>query len=263
MAKHEKEHDLEALHKEGACLTRHKERSKSLCSHQDQARIQGETDDKAVYKYPAYKSLIDKGTKTWATRQRLTGSGNLFPEGYGERRKIPKPGEWDPGPGDHGNFEHFLRPWWHNAHHIVPNGSLNTAIVDAAKSDARLDNLIRAGLLAAEYNLNDKVNMINLPMESVIGKTYGLPRHLRGDEVPDDVKAEFFSHTDYNKCIEGRLKSIMNDYKAALADALKDHPPSPQKLSKDKLVKLSEDTRKMIFTAGTYNGGMAISDIVF
>lgn len=258
--KHEKEYDLDALHKEGACLARHQARTEgNKCSHQDQARLRCEGADRAVYAYPAYKSLCKEG-KRWNTRQRISGSGNPFPEGYYKSRKCPKEGEWDPGKGQ--NFHHFLCPYWHNSHHIVPNGSLKTAIADAATSDARLDNLIRAGLLAAEYNLNDQNNMINLPMESVIGDCLRLPRHLLGDEVPAGQE-EFFSHVDYNRRVEARLNPIMDEYKAALVDALKDHPESPKTLSKMSLEKLSTDIHSLIVTTGASKGGIAISEIVF
>ena len=175
---HVTEEDLEKLHAQGRCLTRHQQRTQGhKCSHQWQAKVRAEGADRGLYEHPKYHSLCGQGR--WRTAAQQAASGRYFPRGYGILRNRPKCGDWDPG-GQ--NFEHFIRPYWHNAHHIVPNRALDNAIQVAGEEDARIPNLIKAGLLKADYNLNDELNMIILPMERLIAATLGLPRHLKRDE---------------------------------------------------------------------------------
>src|SRR5258708_1967786 len=194
---HVTEQDLKELHqpKGGAsqkgCLTRHQKRKEGhLCSHQWQARGKAETDP-TVHNYPAYWTLCGDGR--FRSAARITEAGNVFPPNYAEswlgqfwkKKPTHKGKEWNLGKGR--NFNHYTEPYWHNAHHIIPNGTLSAAIAEAAESAkekaAELLNLIKAGLLKAEYNLNDKVNMIILPMQKNVDHSLSLPRHLKGDHT--------------------------------------------------------------------------------
>ena len=236
-SKHVTAADLRKLHQppEGGggkgCLSRHQRRAEdNKCSHQWQAGLKADSDP-TVYNVP--------GRPRWHL-------------GYGR------------------NFKHFKRPYWHNAHHIIPNGALKTAIATAGKSTAGMTNLIKQGLLKAEYNLNDKINMIILPMEMRHGVILKLPRHLKGDEVGPNEKQEFFSHEAYSDEAEISLGQIMKTFKAEAAKAMKavegTHEKPDATLSKQELEALSERLYNAIKSAGLVRPGAALSnctDLIF
>ena len=270
---HFTDEELEELHqpKEGAegkgCLIRHQPRTEDhQCSHQWQARVKAESDP-TVYNYPAYEDLC--GTDKFETAARKTGPDTVFPKDYAKliggnyMKDSPthEGREWDLGKGE--NFDHFLEPYWHNAHHIIPNGALKNEINQTSNNDSRLPNMIRYCLLKASYNLNDKKNMIILPQGRVVAKALKLPRHLKGDEVGPDEKGEFFSHADYSRNIQSKLKKIMNQYKKALISSLEDHPKPPSKLSKAKLEALSQKIYDSMKDINPADAGKALSDIDF
>jgi len=229
--------ELEVLHKPG-CLTRHQKRANgNTCSHQWQA-VQQAIDHAGVYNYPTYAALCSDGVSFFK------------PSASSARRRRPSKGDWNVGVA--GNFEHYRVPYWHNAHHIIPNGVLRSGIAKAGKGDARLPRLIKYALLKAEYNLNDKENMVILPMQSIVAQALGLPRHLKGDEVGPGEVAELFSHPDYSTQVENKLVPILNKYKRMMAEALKkEHLALPGNLSRSALEQLSINTYIAIITYGS------------
>lgn len=268
---HITEQDLKDLHQppggagEKGCLTRHEERKEgNLCSHQWQAEVKAEANPD-MYNYPRYKSLCGEGN--FVTGARISKKGNFWPPRYAMQhtfddqgnwipyKKRPKPGQWDIGIGR--NFKHYLKPYWHNAHHIIPNRTLSRAIEEAVKDeeDSRLANMIKAGLLKGEYNLNDKVNMVILPMDKAVGDAMNLPRHIKGHEAGPNEKAEYWNHPDYNTLIQFGLKGVMQDYKKAIKDAIEDedHEKVPTKLAKQKLEEESDAVFQVIKNPGEYN----------
>jgi HNH/ENDO VII superfamily nuclease len=269
--KHVTKAELKALHqpkggaKEKGCLTRHQRREDGhKCSHQWQAKKKAEANS-GMYNYPAYQSICGDGE--FKTQTRETDKG-IFPRDYGVKKKggyfknqpTKKGKEWNLGVG--GNFDHFIKPYWHNAHHIVPNGSLKASINKTGKTDSRLPGLIKQGLLRGEYNLNDKVNMVILPQERIVAEALGLPRHLKGDEVGPDEDEELYSHEDYSDRVELKLDEVMMDYEEVFSDfLLEDHPEPPDKLSKAKINKLSRDIFKSIKNLAKKYAGKALSDL--
>jgi hypothetical protein len=220
-SKHVTARDLRKLHKPG-CLTRHQKRANgNPCSHQWQAK-QKALDHPQLYEVAEFPK--------WSTT-------------------VPR------------NFEFYLRPYEHNAHHIIPNGALKTSIVTAGKKRAGLTNLIKQGLLEAKYNLNDKVNMILLPMKAYHARKLGLPRHLKGD------KNETRSHPVYSKQAETKLAPIMDDYAAKAAAALDKtkgkHVNPKATLTKAQLEDLSDSLFSMICIAGSEpdNLGKSLSEL--
>jgi hypothetical protein len=121
---------------------------------------------------------------------------------------------------------------------------LNGSINDAGNDDptGRVSYLIRAGLLLGEYNLNDKANMMILPMGSAVANALGLPRHLNGDE---GGAKEFFNHPDYNTRIKGLVTPVIDKYKG-LVKKKEEHGEPPDKLAKDSLVSISQTIRAAI-----------------
>ena len=227
------------------CLSRHpfeelKRTANHHCSHQWMAQKRAEGEDRALYNYPAYRSLeLGPGQDTWFA----TGASATFPKGHAQTATRPRKREWDVGRGQ--NFKHFLKPYWHNAHHLIPNGTLRAAIDDAGEDDpsGRVVYLIRAGLLKGEYNLNDKSNMMILPMGAAVANALGLPRHLNGDQ---GGARQFFNHPDYNARIKGLITPVIDRYKALVKQKEKEHPKPPEKLSKDSLVSISDTIHSTI-----------------
>jgi hypothetical protein len=270
---HVTKRDLNKLHDNSppGCLTRHQKRKKgNTCSHQWQAQEKTEANP-GMYNYPAYYTLCD-----WSPGGVFpTAATGTFPPGYAHptewlgkfwKDKPTHQGkEWDIGKGSpKANWEDWRKPYWHNSHHIIPNGALAGAIQDAAddSKEPKLVNLIKAGLLKAKYNLNDRTNMINLPMERIVAQCIGLPRHLKRDE--SGGTPENFSHADYSRKVEILLKDIMNDYKSAMAKALqKPHPETPDDISKERLEDLSDEIFESIKAAGPYLKGKGLSEMRF
>jgi len=270
---HVTEEVLNELHKEGACLSRHLRRTNGhKCSHQWQAKVKAESTPE-VYNYPAYSSLCDDspgGMFLTAVRS------ESFPLGYAKLLKgiggfwkakpTHKGKEWNLGKTSGGiqNFDHYAVPYWHNAHHIIPNRTLAAAIELAGKDRPELVNLIKAGLLKANYNLNDKINMIILPMERIVAAALSLPRHLLRDEVGPNEKQEHRSHADYSQQVKNRIQPIIDNYKQSLAKANDEsHDSPPDDLAKEQLDDLSEEIFNFIISEGPHLAGKALSQLKF
>lgn len=247
---------------EKGCLTRHQSREQGhQCSHQWHAYVKAE-DNAAMYNYPAYQTLCGEGS--FRTGARISKKGSPFPPNYAmthmfPMKKRPRPGQWDLGIKR--NYLHFTKPYWHNAHHLIPNSTLDTAIRDVSTSDPRLYDLIRGGLLKGEYNLNGKKNMIILPMDQVVAEAMQLPRHLRGHE--SGPAPEYWNHPDYNQIVRTRIRPVMNEYKSLAAQALKDHPAVPNKLAADKLDAVSEEIFGTIRKCGPFIAGKSLDEMKF
>ena len=202
----------------GACLNRHvmakvRDCDKSSCAYRFQAYLQMEG-DKQLYNWPKYKKLAEQkkanvAIADWPTKW-LKKS---LPKPEGDDKKG---GDWDVANGKNAstNFRgECYDPYWHEAHHIVPNSTLRNTIVEfcqPAKDPGGLVNNIREGLLKEKYNLNFKVNMIMLPMDDAVAEAMSLPRHrLR--------KLDF--HQTYSDHVKSQLKNILG----AIAEQLLDH----------------------------------------
>ncbi|MBW2737454.1 MAG: AHH domain-containing protein [Deltaproteobacteria bacterium] len=189
----------------GKCLNRHlggtpEEKEKKSCSHRWQAYLKMTT-DKKLYNWPAYKSLSESQTtiKTGA----VMSKGMKYPYWLSWRMDPPKKKEWDIK-GD--NFwTKCYTPYWHEAHHIVPNGVLRAAINDVG---SQFVTTIRRGLLKEKYNLNYKNNMIMLPMSVWVAKALKLPTHRKS--------AFCRNHWAYSKHIKSELGKIFQKLKQKL-----------------------------------------------
>lgn len=242
----------------GACLNRHEGReSNNSCSHIWQAQVKAETDDKPVYQ--RYNALIGRTFQTGARKN--DRKDTIFPRGMQLTAKGPQPGEWDPGVN--GNFTDWRKPYWHNAHHIVPNAVLNGSITDAgdAAGDRRVVLLVRVGLLEAKYNLNHKTNMIILPMGKEVAAGLGLPRHLIGDQPGAGQQKEFRSHKDYSAEVKKRVNQVILDYVDVLDVKPEDHLKPPNALAREKLEKCSTDIHQSIILFGAAAGGASLANI--
>lgn len=290
---HIKLEDYKDLHqpKGGAggkgCLWEHESDYKEShrCSHRWQA-YEHAKEDKHLYNYPAYKSLcVDhkptrrdsfptaayvgpkarRPTATYAMRNTFSGYG-VTPISEPLKKK-PRPGQWNleyPG-----NFtDKIVKPYWHNAHHIIPRSVLQEELKEASKDDASIALMIAQGLLKAEYNLNDKLNMIILPMDRAVAETLGLPRHLLGHQakVGEDLfgKRKETDHPNYSHRVRILMRPVMNQYRAIMAAKLKeDHPGPPNALAREQLEQVSRTIYKAIVTAGKFMKGKSLDELKF
>ena len=116
-------------------------------------------------------------------------------------------------------------PFCHNAHHIIPVGTLMKCILAAAggaKPNAvRMENLIVSGMLGEPYNVNDQPNMIVLPTEPDPADILGLPIHLEGsrDHPVYSTKIKRFVNSTFN----AKYKSLASQVAAESHDETKEH----------------------------------------
>lgn len=276
----------------GACLTGHKSKYKKndSCSYRWQSKKESLASRTGVYdKDPQWKDVKKQvlaeredarsgtpdgflGTSSYWTRRR-----RLYPGGYAQKLAMPNKGDWYVGgpnakslrkPGGRGyvpahrNFEHMLWPYWNNAHHMIPKGTLK-AVIEHKEITTRCQKLIKGALLKAKYNVNRHVNMIFLPMDKEVGIVLGLPRHLvLEDEATVVEKSPKFDHLTYNGNVETELKKIVKVYKRAVDKELEKDCVSPDfELSKKKLERLSNTCYDQIVKFGTKSAGSPISDM--
>lgn len=278
----------------GACLSGHESSySKNSCSYRYQAvehsranKGRGDLYNISANGHARIAQAHGGGpmpTSRYSTRRgpiEENASGKYpWDDNYGDHLTVPLPGDWDvDGPKRMGavdavgkpispgmNFTTAFWPYWNNAHHMIPKGTLN-ALITNADTDPRIADLIRAGLLKAPYNVNHYINMILLPMDTEVGKILNLPRHLSLDDGSDafDQKPKF-DHIPYNQKIEDRLKSIMSAYKAKAAEIRGENEDCDIKkmapLSKVKFHKLSNACYKAITDFGSSNPGQPLVDL--
>jgi hypothetical protein len=192
-----------------SCLNRHQGDYKDgdTCSYRWQGRERALADAR-VYNWPAYKSLTDRGTDV-KTAGRMV-KGKPVPSWYDTKLPAPQQGDWNLKTGT--NFtDKCYTPYWHESHHIVPNGALRTAIEIVGKGNpqpSKVIQAIRTGLLKENYNLNNKKNMILLPMDHEVAMALGLPKHRKTPSL--------WFHKAYSDYVETKVKAIFTSTKVKL-----------------------------------------------
>lgn len=269
--KHHEEADYKDLHKVvkkktsgGACIWGHKGGYvRDSCCYRWQSHEIAKNSRDMKGKLEDYEH-VTTSTSTGAYEAK---SGAMYPGHYTSSIEPPQAGDWDvEGPTrdimrsqfkssrkvkikEGKNFTRDTWPWWNNAHHLIPKGTLLAMITDSAKPDARIGTLCKQSLLKAKYNVNEKDNMMFMPMDAEIGKILSLPRHLGLG-----TSADKFDHKGYNATVKSKLQAIIDEYIQACKDADdgKPHPEIKADLNKKKLVNLSLKLFKKIrdFTAG-------------
>jgi hypothetical protein len=156
------------------------------------------------------------------------------------------------------NFESVTRPWWNNAHHMIPKATLRgriNAMNNPAgwKGPATLRRVIACFLLKAQYNVNHYRNMIILPMDAEVGRLIGLPRHLVLEDKPAALKSgdkkTKFDHEKYGDLVWSELDPIMDEFTKGAKKADKgDCVTKEVNGSKEKLEELSDRCYRGITT---------------
>lgn len=146
------------------------------------------------------------------------------------------------------------RPYWHEAHHIVPNGALHAAIEKIGEGEALHQEIaikVRDGLLKAQYNLNHKLNMIVLPIERQIAEAIELPIHV--DRLDPGAN---YRHGSYSDTVQKELEKVFEDVRSKVDPAVHETPPMND--VKDRIVPLSIQLRARIKAAGAASPGTSL-----
>ncbi|MDH5729703.1 MAG: AHH domain-containing protein [Gammaproteobacteria bacterium] len=273
----------------GQCLVGHegnfsKFANKNSCNYRYQAYEQAKSEKKIKDYLHSYNDatnqiLIHDQFDSVRTSAYTTNAGGKQPPYYCARIAPPKKGDWDVGgPKRVIRRKSFLRekiiipkgfnftqdtwPYWNNAHHLIPKGTLKNVIKDE-KIGMEIGTLMEKGLLEAEYNVNHKINMLFLPQDKEVGEILDMPRHIQLKEGDDNsIAANCTQHPVYDKMvkeIDKGLENIVQEYKGKIQDALKEDCEAPKfKLSKQKLESLSRRLLNMILTA---QGGRSLDSI--
>lgn len=221
----------------GACLNRHKSEfsENHSCSHRWQAYLKAK-ECWQWYNYPAYQDLVKTSVKKIF---KTTQWGHFITS-----EKRPEPFGWDLTATTSytsrkvKNFVSWSKcPYWHQAHHIIPNGVLNNCIADAANESIKVHTLTRVCLLQAKYNLNHKKNVILLPMGKEVAAALGLPRHIAGIEGDASGKHYMLCHPKYTNKVTSEVKKVIRGY-AKQIDT-QEHETNNPELDKSKLENIS------------------------
>lgn len=189
----------------GKCLTKHEDarRTRSSCDYRWQA-YQSASKDPSPYNWPKYRDLRGQNTGTLALMHVKYTNGVFHVET--RLQGVPREGEWNVKAGNF--YESSNKPYYHEAHHMVPQGSLSGAIgYQAYKHPGRIHTL-RQGLLMASYNLHDPVNMKILPMDPLVADKLELPVHLEAFPHAPDEPGSDDCHADYTTYIMYRLNKV-------------------------------------------------------
>jgi len=241
-------------HAPGACLVRHVGAyvDGNACSHRWQAFKKAE-EYPHWYDYPAYTRLVHTAVLPPSYRP-TQGSWDLhqsstiwrYDKNQGRSVQLTVP-----------NFrERADTPFSHNAHHLIPNSVLNNCLLDAAANDMRLFWLVRAGLLGAEYNLNDKENMIILPMRKKVADALCLPRHISGIDTEPGASPERVNHSKYNTKVRRDVEGVITEFAEAID--MEDHDATLPAFAKQRLVGISQTLFMQLRTWGQVARGQAI-----
>lgn len=270
----------------GACLTGHdggnysKFGRKQTCNYRYQAVEQAKNNSDIKKYLHSYNDVLDQIADKYSggipTSAYKAKSGNMSPARYCLKIDKPKEGDWDVGgpeksiqrknfKGKGGtikkkhNFTQDTWPYWNNAHHLIPKGTLKALIVNEG---SEVGGLIEMGLLKAKYNINHKRNMLLMPQDKEVGAILDMPRHIQLKECDANVKASCTNHPVYNEMVatmEDGLDDIISEFKQTVLDAIEEKCTEPDiKLSRDKLEELSDSLLEIILKG---DGGKSLDNL--
>ncbi|AKQ68862.1 hypothetical protein A176_005774 [Myxococcus hansupus] len=238
------------------CLNRHQGyKDNDPCSHQWQG-YQRAKSDSGRYNWPAYKSLsVEVREKSFLMETFWF---------IAKSTKPPVKGEWDLAHEFMSRKKQWMRnfrtnastPYWHEAHHLVPNSDLRGAILNVGKGhrlEGRVVLLVRGGLMDEGYNLNAALNMIILPMDRKVSSALRLPRHRKTRMTR--------SHQGYSKNVRLLLDAVFAPLQAKV-EKCKGKLPAYRKCRR-KIERISRDLYPKVIDAGAQMGGrsQAIDDM--
>ncbi|MCY1082651.1 AHH domain-containing protein [Archangium lansingense] len=258
----------------GACLTGHlggfsKFRNKSSCNYRYQAYERAKENVEIKKRLQSYKARLS--TNSIETSAYPAESESMTPAYYCARLPAPQAGDWDvTGPNrvvtrttfskkTYGipighNFTQDTWPYWNNAHHLIPKGTLKERILE---EDSQVSELMQKALLKAKYNINHKFNMLLMPQDREVAELLDLPRHiqLKDDDEPD-LAAMCTDHPAYNEMVremDSGLDAIIQDYKEICDQKIEEgeHDVPDGLLDKARLESLSKRLLRIILDWGS------------
>ena len=213
----------------GACLTGHLVPHRiNTCSYRYQGRE------------AAKSAPIKPKLETYDTApDKITTSGVSNPKWYVDELAKPEPGQWDVEgpkrkikigtkyckPGR--NFKNAKFPYWNNAHHILPKGTLKSCILELADGDSNVSDTIQKCLFKARYNVNHKKNMLLMPQDKEVAKILGLPRHIELKYNDGNAPSNTFNHPKYNAKVGADIKVVLKTYLSLIKGGDEDGHPNP------------------------------------
>ncbi|WP_395808805.1 hypothetical protein [Archangium minus] len=209
----------------GRCLAKHEPgyKEKCSCSHRWQAFEQalahsgtyklqkavGEGSWELLFRgnHKAVAAVVNRGLKA-----------TLSPDNKGmylHEVAKPRPEDWDIS-RDKRNFKWDCNvPYYHEAHHVVPDATLRKIFLAIFGPEEGGSNelviKVVAEVLEAPYCVHHMENMLILPMDEKVGDALQLPIHRETKQC---------SHSAYDEYVEARLKSSLM---AALEQIMKKH----------------------------------------
>jgi len=267
----------------GACLIGHKGShknftGKSTCNYRYQALEQAKSHGEIQKYLHSYNTALDKINRQYRqgvqTSAYDTQKGGKFPAYYCAKIALPKKGDWDVG-GPEKNIEsqsfsgdtdkiiaehNFTRdtwPYWNNAHHLIPKGTLKQVM---QKQESEVSELMQQGLLQAHYNINHKINMLFLPQDKEVGKILDMPRHIQLKEGDSDVAQSCTNHSVYNEMVIKELKKIIKGYCKMINKAQTDNACETPDFERDKS-KLEKLSRKLLTLILHWEGGRSLDSL--
>jgi A nuclease family of the HNH/ENDO VII superfamily with conserved AHH len=247
----------------GGCLWGHGAGYRiNSCCYRWQAHERAKTEKNCTEIYHRYKEV--PRTSKITTSQYKTEKDGLFPAHYCAELDPPQSGDWDvTGPfrdiyrnkslhiKTGKNFRKDTWPYWNNAHHLIPKGTLVATIEVETEKDPDIGVFIKKALMVGKYNVNHKKNMMFLPQDREVAQMLTLPRHLtlkHGDGPNGEIEPT--DHKLYNEHVRQKLKLIIDDFKEKIK--LEKHPnPKDIKLDKAKLENLSKTLFMTIKSLGS------------
>lgn len=157
------------------------------------------------------------------------------------------------------NFYSQTWPYWNNAHHIIPKGTLKGTIMNSDHHE-----MIQRGLLDAKYNVNHHINLLLMPQDREVAAHIGILRHLQlKDEDGYMVSPQVGNHPEYNRIVEQKLNLIVNDFNKIVEEANTKADPEKHQvpkftLAKKKLEKLSDKMFDWIVTNSKTSAGQSL-----
>ncbi|NVI96686.1 AHH domain-containing protein [Myxococcus sp. AM009] len=260
----------------GACLTGHTGdfsgfKNKVSCNYRYQAYEQADSHGEIKERLHRYNEHPpERRLQTSAYR---ANKGGMTPDRYCAHLDIPEPGDWDIGgppraikrrtfakgkvriPAGY-NFTQDTWPYWNNAHHLIPKGTLDSVI---QKQEAKVSNMIQKALLKARYSINHKKNMLLIPQDREVAALLNLPRHIQlKDDDTSSLPATCTDHPVYNDMVDRMntgLDKIIKDYKNICDQAKEDEHETPDtELDKSRLENLSTELLELILSWGRTGG---------
>ncbi|RKG72082.1 AHH domain-containing protein [Corallococcus terminator] len=239
------------LHDKGACILRHESaRKSSPCDYQWNGYQLSKTAARSgMYNKPLRRSWIDRDKADRDIFEAATRKEKRSGETSGEfglrlRDFVKKyrlsvrytsrvlerdPKAWFIGEPTHPkNFVPMAhdpeggmhRPYYHNWHHMIPNGAINEYIGGGPDGAKRLFLL-----MTSLYNMNCGQNIVLLPKESFVGRVLGLPIHCPYGQM---------SHPTYSQACEKHLRRIAAQLKKVLASG------NPHKLNDENVTQIKK-----------------------